>query len=110
MRVLPTDGGPPRELFRFALEGDWNILITWTVDGKYILFSKPISTDVDGDWDLWRVPAAGGEAQRLGAGMRCGDPSTHPDGRQITFSSIKRTTDDEVWVMENFLAGLKPVK
>jgi Tol biopolymer transport system component len=111
LRIIPTDGGPPRELFRFALAGGWNILMTWTADGKYVLFSKPIGIDEDkGDWDLWRVPAAGGEAQRLGAGMNCEDPSTHPDGRQITFSSIKKTMDDEVWVIENFLAGLKPVK
>lgn len=104
LRVLPAEGGKPRELFRFELVGDANILMTWTTDGKYILFSKPLGPEGDKeDWDLWRVPAAGGEAQRLGVGMNCEDPSAHPDGQQIAFSSRGRTALDEVWVMENFL-------
>jgi len=111
LRILPAEGGKPRELFRFELVGDANILMTWTADGKYILFSKPVGEGPDGykqEWDLWRVPAAGGEAQRLGVGVDCEDPSAHPDGQQIAFSSShKRTLSDEVWILENFLPLLQ---
>jgi len=85
--------------------------MTWTADGKYILFSKPLGPEGDKEeWDLWRVPAEGGEAQRLGVGMRCDDPSAHPDGQKIAFSSYGRTSLDELWVLENFLPLLKPAR
>jgi Tol biopolymer transport system component len=102
LRVIPADGGEPRELFRFEGVGDANIGMAWTPDGKYILFSKPLDQEA-GKWDLWRVPVDGGEAQMLGSGMRCDDPSMHPDGQHIAFSSISGTSFSEVWVMENFL-------
>jgi len=111
LRVIPAEGGQSHELFRFELIGDANILMTWTADGKYILFSKPLDPHSDKwEWDLWRVPAAGGDAQRLDAGMRCDDLSAHPDGRQIAFSSNNGTSPEEIWVLENFLPGLKAAR
>jgi Tol biopolymer transport system component len=109
LRVIPSGGGEPRELYRFGLVGDWNILTAWTADGKYVLFSKPLGEDgVKGQWDLWRVPAEGGEAQRLGLGMRCDIESVHPDGSQIAFSSGGGASIDEVWVLDNLLSPLQP--
>jgi len=109
LRVIPAGGGEPREVYRFGLVGDWNILTAWSADAKYILLSKPVGTEgTNTEWDLWRVPAEGGEAQRLGLGMRCDDPSVHPDGRQIAFTSGGRVSIDEVWVLDNLLSPLKP--
>ncbi len=106
LRVIPSGGGEPRELHRFALEGDDNILPAWTADGKYVLFSKPLGPDGAAEkWDLWRVPANGGEAQRLNLGMRC-DPSLSPDGRMIAFGASGRASIDEVWVLDNLLSPL----
>ncbi len=108
LRVIPAGGGEARDLYRFELVGDWNIPTGWTADGKYILFSKPLGPDgVNDQWDLWRVAADGGEAQRLGLGMRCDDPSVHPDGSRIAFTSGGRASIDEVWVLENFLPALQ---
>jgi Tol biopolymer transport system component len=108
LRVIPAGGGEPRELHRFALEGDDNILPAWTADGKYVLLSKPLGPDgAKEKWDLWRIPADGGEAQRLNLGMRC-DPSVSPDGRQIAFGSGGRAPIDEVWVLDNLLSPLQP--
>ena len=108
LRVIPAGGGEPRELHRFALEGDDNILPAWTADARYVLLSKPLGPDgVEEKWDLWRIPADGGEAQRLNLGMRC-DPSVSPDGRQIAFGSGGRASIDEVWVLDNLLSPLQP--
>ncbi len=108
LRVIPTAGGEATEVTRFGLLGDWNISTAWTPDGKYILFAKPEGSDgVKAKWDLWRVPADGGEIQRLNLGMRC-DPSVSPDGRQIAFTSGGRASIDEVWVLDNLLSSLQP--
>ena len=109
LRIVSAEGGKPRELLRFELTGDAPIGMGWTTDGKYILFSKPVdSKGATEEWDLWRVPVEGGEAQRLDLGMDCGGPSVHPDGRQIAFTSRGRASIDEVWVIDNLLSPLQP--
>jgi Tol biopolymer transport system component len=105
LRVIPADGGEVRELARFELLGDAPIGFTWTADGRYILFSKPLDSKAE-KWDLWRLPLEGGEAQRTGLDMRCG-PTSHPDGQQIAFSTVDETKPfNEVWALENFLPAL----
>jgi len=109
LRIVSAEGGKPRELLRFELIGDAPIGMGWTTDGKYILFSKPVdSKGATEEWDLWRVPLEGGEAQRLDLGMDCGAPSVHPDGHQIAFTSRGRASIDEVWVLDNLLSPLQP--
>ena len=99
---MPVTGGEPRELCRFE-KGELIFSITWTVDGKYILFA--IKGPRQDKWDLCRIPAKGGELEKLGLemiGIR--DLSFHPDGRHIVFFSHGSTVKpNEVWVMENFL-------
>lgn len=56
----------------------------WTPDGRSIVFSS----DRAGSWDLWRVPASGGEPERLTA--EPGDellPAVSPDGARIAFAT-----------------------
>jgi len=56
---------------------------------------------------IWRVPAAGGEAENIGISMnRIRALRMHPDGRRITFDSVI-DAPSELWVLENFLP--KPV-
>ena len=98
---MPAAGGEPRELYRFEKIGYEGHSITWTADGKYILF--------EGEGpryrELFRISADGGEPQKLGLEMnRFFNLSVHPDGRHIAFSSSgSNAIPDEVWVMENFL-------
>jgi len=102
LKIIPAAGGEPRELYRFEerilLE---SLLITWTADGKYILFARKGSSDQR--WELCRISADGGEPEKLGLEMRrLFLMSVHPDGQHIAFkSSAGRPA--EVWVMENFL-------
>jgi Tol biopolymer transport system component len=71
-------------------------------------------------FQLWRVPAEGGEPQKLDVNMQrqrqlysTGGhgphlPGVHPDGRRIVFEmGNRRDREPEVWVMENLLPGLK---
>ena len=106
LKVMPVAGGEPRELYRFKEEYKNERPITWSIDGKYILFSK--KEPGQDRWDLCRIPAEGGEPQRLGLEMENGfmNLSAHLNGRNIAFSSTEQT-NAEFWVMENFLPELK---
>jgi TolB protein len=66
MRKLPTGGILP------ATEPDWS------PDGKWIAFSRAV-----GEFTIYVVPAAGGQAEPLTAGE---DPSWAPNSRTIVFT------------------------
>ncbi len=105
--VMPAAGGEPRELCSFEEEDGLifgsNCAITWTADGKYILFTMKELKKDDGKWELCRISADGGELEKLGLEMsNFFNLSVHPDGRHIAFSSSGQS-GSEVWVMENFL-------
>jgi len=102
IKVVPATGGEPRELLRLQDgEGFAWFGFAWTADGRHILYRtrKPDSKSVLGA--LCRVPAEGGEPQKLMEMVGLSDISVHPDGRRIAFTSGKWT--DQVWAMENFL-------
>jgi len=104
LKVMPTGGGEPVELHRFELKGREIVNLDWSPDGRYIYFSKPTPEG----WDLWRVPAEGGEAENLQLKMfRFIHLNIHPDGQRIVFASyVGDKMLPEIWVMENFLPNL----
>jgi len=111
LTIIPTKGGEPKELFRFEHVGGHPTALTWTADGKHILFS--LSQKKQGlQKSLWRIPIAGGEPQNLGLRMAFYDNlSVHPDGSRIAFSSYGASwKNPEMWVMENFLPEEKAQK
>ena len=105
LKVMSIKGGEPVELHRFGFKGRNIIDIDWSPDGRYIYFSKRKPDFEGGEWELWRIPAKGGEAENLGLTMRGFiHLSVHPDGERITFASLSgHTMFPEIWVMENFL-------
>jgi Tol biopolymer transport system component len=106
--VLPLAGGEPRELLRTPVGFRFT---AWTPDGRFILFTKVKSPDAE-DSEIWMIPAAGGEPRKIDIGTtRIVDGlSIQPGTGKIAFSTQTGENTDEVWVMENFLAGLKPAK
>ena len=108
LRIMPVTGGEVREINSFEQDGRDVISLAWSADGRYIFFSKK-RPDQEGMWDLYRVSAEGGKAQKTGLTMnRFLHFSVHPDGRHIAFSSGGvHARFAEVWVMENFLPGRK---
>ena len=102
--IVPATGGEPREVFRSSCgsvcTGDRQNTLEWSPDGKYLLF---VLAPLGQPSTIWRIPAAGGEAERIGITMN-GDikmPLMHPDGKSIFFTAAEG--DTEVWALENFL-------
>jgi Tol biopolymer transport system component len=110
LTIIPSKGGEAKVLLRFEHVGGHPTALTWTADGKHILFS--LSLKKKGlQKSLWRIPAAGGEPENLGFRMAFYDNlSAHPDGSRIAFSSYGASwKNPEIWVMENFLPDEKIV-
>lgn len=129
VNVMPTGGGNARTLLTEPQDtigyGPWGDL-AWTPDGRQLLFTKlapvkaakeaevngimklPVRTSdavLQSKIELWRISAAGGEPQRTGLAMvGLLNFQLHPDGRRIALTVA--SGGSEVWVMENFLAGL----
>ena len=103
--VMPATGGEARELVRIDGEKEvpfWGSA-AWSPDGRYIVYFKGVKGK-EREWQLWRTPVEGGEAEFLGlniAGQLTGELRLHPDGHRIAIDAIM--VNLEVWVMENFL-------
>lgn len=107
LKVLPADGGEPVELYRWEEDDVVALHHTWSADGRYIFFSKRSGekTEEEWKWSLWRIPADGGNPQKLDLNVYSNLVfSIHPDGRQIAFTLPGAARKvPEIWVMENFL-------
>jgi Tol biopolymer transport system component len=91
--VVPSSGGE-RRVVTDKLPRTINT-IGWSHDSRHIyVVSQP--TAGPGSYEIWRVPAAGGEPEQIG--IRTGwmkHLSVRPDGRQIALSVVAGET--EVW-------------
>jgi Tol biopolymer transport system component len=109
LKVIPAEGGEPRELYRGP---HIDHALAWTPDGRHILFgSLDLETDPDvGSTELWRIPISGGSPERVGLAKegKFHDLRISPDGRRLAFTAEEPS--DEVWVLENFLPALKAKK
>jgi Tol biopolymer transport system component len=111
IKIMPTSGGDPRELYSFEQEGGPVITPTWSADGRFIYFSK-LQKSTENMCDLYRLSADGGEAQKIDLSMtRIRYMSVHPDGQHFAFSSMGANPEQsQVWAMENFLPVEKAKK
>jgi Tol biopolymer transport system component len=117
LKIIPVAAGEVKDVHSFEQVGSWGLVdIAWSPDGRYVYFSK-ISSEQEGDkpfdWELWKVPVEGGQAEKTGLVMY-GSPSLsiHPDGQQLVWSShsLGKEPAPEVWVMKNFLPPIKDKK
>jgi Tol biopolymer transport system component len=109
LAIIPANGGQPREIYRGAGgKGPSNFnTLEWSPDQKYLLF---VEDEGDGS-AIWRVPAEGGAAEKIGITMnaRIKSPFIHPDGKSIFFTAVEADSN-EVWALENFLPKRAPTK
>ena len=98
IEVRPSAGGEAREIFRPQARdigtGAMRQALAWTSDQRFLLF-------VRGDRSLWKVPALGGQAEKVGP--HTPGITVHPDGRRIVFSVVGERGASKVWALENFL-------
>jgi tricorn protease len=96
--VMPADGGIPARLTYTATlgrdkisdrMGPNNIVMTWTPDGKHIIYRSRQNSFNSFRGHLFKVPAVGGLSKRipLSEGGFC---SYSPDGKKLAFNRVFR--------------------
>jgi serine/threonine protein kinase len=80
--VSEPDGSNPVQIFQ-SRPGEHNHFPTWSHDGRWIYFVHGI-VDTE-QWDLWRVAAAGGQAERLTEFNRYLGFPTSLDSRTVVY-------------------------
>ena len=89
--VLPAAGGTPK---RVTAQGP-SYLHGWSPDRKFVIYTG----ERNGEFDIYRAPAAGGPEVRLTTAKGLDDGSEYaPDGKHIYFNSA-RTGTMQVWRM-----------
>jgi Tol biopolymer transport system component len=90
--VVPIGGGTPHKV----TEKSPSYLHGWSPDGKTLAFCG----DRNGNFDVYTIPAAGGEETRLTTAEGLDDgPEYSPDGKYIYFNSI-RSGLMQIWRMK----------
>jgi Tol biopolymer transport system component len=104
VEVMPAAGGRSREVYRPAANseqftGALRQGLAWTADQRFLLWVQ------GDDKSLWKVPAAGGQAEKVGIPMESiKNLAVHPDGRQLVFDAATDQPTEEIRALENFLS------
>jgi TolB protein len=99
--TLPVAGGTPKLVTKDG-PSYWH---GWSPDGKTLAFCG----ERNGEFDVYTIPAAGGEEKRLTDAKGLDDgPEYSPDGRSIYFNS-DRTGTMQVWRMNADGSGQEQV-
>lgn len=89
--TVPVRGGVPKQVTPIGL----SYLHGWSPDGKYLIYTG----ERNGEFDIYRIPAQGGEEIRLTHSPGLDDGSEYsPDGRYIYFNSTRSGTM-QIWRM-----------
>ncbi|WP_238857933.1 TolB family protein [Poritiphilus flavus] len=89
--TLPVEGGTPK-LITPDYPSYWH---GWSPDGKYLVYTARRN----GDYDIYRIPAVGGEETRLTTAPGLDDgPEYSPDGKYIYYNSME-SGKMEIWRM-----------
>ena len=98
--VKPVSGADWKPLVSSHLE---HTQFIFTPDGKWLLYHDMNSAGKHG---LFRVPVAGGTAERVGdfpSTSPNGSMVVSPDGRQVIVSSFETQNVYELWALDNFV-------
>jgi Tol biopolymer transport system component len=108
--VVPASGGESVLLHRLEEPHGINTVhgeVEWSADGRYVFFATIRIAATGTLSQLWRVPAGGGQAERLdqlgGSSFAAFSMRMHPNGRELAFSAAS-SGGVELWVMENLFA------
>lgn len=90
--TLPVQGGKPK---RLTAKGP-SYLHGWSPDNKFLIYTA----ERNGDYDIYKISANGGEEMRLTEAKGLDDGSEYtPDGKYIYFNSV-RSGAMQIWRMK----------
>lgn len=90
--TIPVEGGEPKQVTEKS-PSYWH---GWSPDGKYLIYTA----NRHDNWDIYRIPATGGEEMRLTDAEGLDDGSQYSaDGKFIWFNSA-RSGSMEIWRMK----------
>ncbi len=114
--IMPSQGGEPRRITFTASNprDDWgdrmgpnNITMTWTPDGRSVIYRNRVSDSFDGQ--LWCAPIDGGMPRRLPL-PEGGFCSYSPDGTRLAYNRVFREfrtwkyykggMADDIWIYD----------
>jgi TolB protein len=99
--TVPATGGTPK---RITARGP-SYLHGWSPDGRFLVYTA----EREGDFDIYRIPAGGGQEVRLTTAKGLDDgPEYSPDGKFIYFNS-SRTGSMQLWRMRPDGSGQEQV-
>lgn len=99
--TVPVTGGVPKQV---TPKGP-SYLHGWSPDGKSLVFCG----ERNGEFDVYKIPAAGGQEQRLTNTKGLDDgPEYTPDGKYIYFNSV-RSGAMQIWRMQPDGSGQEQV-
>jgi Tol biopolymer transport system component len=104
--VMPTDGGPVREIFRGTFDDSVPASATWTRDGRYIITALRNRNRNTAVWKAF--PVESGEPRIIDPNIRVEElysPSFSPDGRRLVFAGVRSSR--EVWIVKNLLPEVR---
>ena len=91
--TLPATGGTPKRITPLGP----SYLHGWSPDGRFLVYAG----QRDGEFDIYRIPAEGGEEIRLTTAVGLDDgPEYTPDGAFIYFNSVRSGTM-QIWRMSS---------
>jgi Tol biopolymer transport system component len=113
VNIFSISDGELRELCSFDQKAriGGNSSLSWTVNGKYILFALCEDPSANRVFQLCRIPASGGDLEKLELEIEnvFVNLNAHPDGRHFAYSTLgNRIT--EIWVMENIVHEAQAVQ
>jgi len=108
LMIVPVTGGDARVLLTLPLGGRFTALSS---DGRSLLFTKHTSPTGDDGSEVWTIPLAGGQPQKLdlGGGSIRG-LRVQPGRNGLAFFRPTGGGNLEVWALENFLPASKASK
>jgi Tol biopolymer transport system component len=110
MLVIPSEGGPARQIHEFVQPTGGGVSQTWSPDGKSIFYIVRGLKPGLVNWLVRRVSVEGGEMSEQS--INCSGPifylQFHPNGKLVALTGRSGASNEsEVWVIENLRDELK---
>jgi len=98
LMIQPVSGGEPRPLTSEAGLGFEVSGLTWTSDGKELLFSGQRLGRGQPDYRLWRISASGGSPEEVpGVGDKVSSPTASHQGDRLALTRYVQLGNSGLW-------------